>query len=366
MSRFRKVLYALLVFALVFGLAEGALRLGGFRYLRVTTDMEFNYPRPGFIKAFFEIDPDLLYRIRPTVKQRYVSLTWQPLFELKIRDARTFGPKTAGTTRILTLGDSSTYGVNTPRPWPLRLQETLDRDAGPGRFEVLNLGVPGYTAFQGRRLLETRGERLDPDVVIIYFGWNDHLLALGREDAAQQVGSSGVVSVRNTLVRSRVYQGMSWLAAALRSGGTRTPLLMDEAGEPLRRVGTTAFQQELRRMIELTRSLGATPVLCTYPTAFQVLADMNIEPPPWLTDTHVGPGASLADALEVQARYNDLVRATGSDLQVPVVDLAAVFAGGDLRRLFDAPDGDLIHPDDEGYDLATAQIYQALRGLAKP
>lgn len=345
---------ALLVFA---GL-EGGLRLAGFRYLRVTTDMEFNYPRPGLIKAFFEIDADLLYRIRPTVKQRYVDLTWQPRFDLKIRDDRTFGAKPAGSVRIITLGDSSTYGVNTPRPWPRRLQEMLERQAGPGRFEVINLGVPGYTVFQGRRVLETRGPRLEPDMVVITFGWNDHLLALGHSDADQKVGGAGVVSLRNLLGPSRIYQGMSWLVAGLRRGPTGGAQL----AEPLRRVGATAYGEEMETLIRLTRELGAEPLLCTYPVAFQVLADEGLDPPPWLAETHTGPGGSLGDLIRLHARYNEVIRTTGHRLGVQVVDLDALFASGDRHKLFDAPGGDLIHPVDAGYDLMAANIYSALRG----
>jgi lysophospholipase L1-like esterase len=352
---------------LVFVGLEGALRLAGFRYLRVTTDMEFNYPRPGLIKAFFEIDPDLLYRIRPTVKQRYVDLTWQPRFDLKIRDDRTFAAKPPGTVRIIALGDSSTYGVNTPRPWPRRLEEILEREAGPGRFQVVNLGVPGYTAFQGRRVLETRGRRLEADVVVIAFGWNDHLLALGHSDAQQEVGGAMVVSLRNHLASSRVYQGFSWLVAGLRSASVaRSDPAGEDAGlgEPLRRVGAAAFGMELQTLIRLARELGATPLLCTYPVAFQVLDDEGLAPPEWVALTHTGPGDSLGRLIRLHERYNEVVRATGRKLDVRVVDLDALFAGRDRHTLFDAPGGDLIHPADAGYDLMAASIYEALEGVS--
>ncbi|MCZ6649103.1 MAG: SGNH/GDSL hydrolase family protein [Acidobacteria bacterium] len=363
MSRSRKVFYGIIMALLVFAGLEGGLRLAGFRYLRVTTDMEFNYPRPGFIKAFFEIDPELLYRIRPTVKQRYVDLTWQPHFDLKIRDARTFGAKPTGTVRIIALGDSSTYGVNTPRPWPRRLQEILERKDGTGHFQVINLGVPGYTAFQGRRVLQTRGRRFDPDVVVIAFGWNDHLLALGHSDADQKVGGATVVSLRNLLAHSRVYQGLSWLVAGLRSAAATRAEPAGEGArlvEPLRRVGATAYGEELETLVRLTRELGAEPLLCTYPIAFQVLADEGLDPPEWVALTHTGPGDSLGDLIRLHDRYNDVVRATGRKLGVLVVDLDARFATRDRHELFDAPGGDLIHPVDAGYDLMAASIYDAL------
>ena len=372
MSLPRKALYALVAVLLGLAALEGGLRLAGFRYLRVTTDMEFNYPRPGFIKAFFEIDPDLLYRIRPTVKQRFLDLTWQPRFDLKIRDSRTFTAKTQGTARVVALGDSSTYGVNTQKPWPRRLQESLDALA-PRRFEVVNLGVPGYTAFQGRRVLETRGPMLEPDAIVVYFGWNDHLLALGRADEDQKVGGAAVVSVRNTLATSRTYQALSWLVAAVRSGGSETTGGGEagaarpgdgEAGaapaEPLRRVGPDAFRRELNRLVEIAGELGAVPILCTYPTAFAVLAREGIPAPDWLPLTHVGPGGDLDDVLALQQRYNDIVRSVAAEQDIELVDLDTLFAAGDQHVLFDAPEGDLIHPADAGYDLVAAGVHQAL------
>lgn len=367
MSGKRKAIYALFTVLAVFGLAEGALRLAGFRYQRVTTYLEFNYPRPGFLKAFFEIDPDLLYRIRPTVKQRGVHLTWQPEFDLKIRDPRTFGPKPPGHLRVVALGDSSTYGVNTPEPWPLLLQQRLDAGPASGRFEVLNLGVPGYTIFQGRRILETRGRRLDPDVVVVYFGWNDHILALGYTDAEQKVGGSAVVSTRNWLADSRVYQALSRLVAAIRGDGTgngRPPASVGAIGtDPLlarkRRVGPEAFEADLREIVASGRSLGAMPILCTYPTALSFLASRDLPPPEWLPETHVGYGG-LEEVRRLQEIYNEAVRRVARATRTPLVDLDAAFEDGGKERLFDNPAGDMIHPNRQGYALIAELLHEAI------
>jgi lysophospholipase L1-like esterase len=371
----RKAIYALFTLLAAFGLAEGALRLAGFRYQRVTTYLEFNYPRPGFLKAFFEIDPELLYRIRPTVKQRGVHLTWQPRFDLKIRDPRTFGPKPAGRLRIVTLGDSSTYGVNTPDPWPWRLQQRLDGLSGPGRFDVVNLGVPGYTAFQGRRILETRGRRLEPDVVVIYFGWNDHILALGYTDAEQRVGGATVVAARNRLAASRVYQALSWVAASLRgdgagqadAGGMATAGEAGAAADPLlapkRRVPPADFLADLREMVALCRALGAVPVLCTYPTALGFLEARGLPPPEWLPETHVGYGG-LDEVVRLQEIYNQAVREVARGERIPLVDLDAAFAEAGRERLFDDPAGDMIHPNENGYAFIAEMIRRTVLQVA--
>jgi lysophospholipase L1-like esterase len=394
MSRKRKAIYALFTLLAVFGLAEGTLRLAGFSYQRVTTYLEFNYPRPGFLKAFFEIDPDLLYRIRPTVKQRGIHLTWQPRFDLKIRDPRIFGPKPPGYLRVVALGDSSTYGVNTPDPWPKLLQQRLDSGPAAGRVEVLNLGVPGYTLFQGRRVLETRGRRLEPDVVVIYFGWNDHILALGYTDAEQKVGGAAVVTTRNRLADIRVYQALSWLVATVRgddaapsastgSGHAPSPVSggspnrprgprsapeprggrIDPLLAPKRRVSPADFEADLREMVTRCHSLGAVPVLCTYPTALSFLESRGLPPPEWLPETHVGYGG-IEEVLRLQTIYNQAVRDVARTTRSPLVDLEGAFEEGGKEHLFDNPAGDMIHPNRQGYALVAELVHQAVLQVA--
>lgn len=80
-----------------------------------------------------------------------------------------------GSQRILALGDSCTMGwrVEQDESYPAVLQSLLDaRPDGP-RVQLLNAGVAGYTSHQGLVYLRESGLALDPDVVIIGFGWND-------------------------------------------------------------------------------------------------------------------------------------------------------------------------------------------------
>ena len=362
MSRPRKALFALALLLLTAGVVEAALRLAGFRYSPITTALEFNYPRPAFLEAFFEIDPDLLYRVRRTVRQRWVDLTWQPAFDLKIRDARQFGPASGALLRVAALGDSTTYGINTELPWPARLERLLDGPEGADRAEVINLGVPGYTSFQGRRLLETRGPRLGADVVIVLFGWNDHLLALGTPDAGIRVGAPGSIAARNVLSRSRIYQALS-KATAVAWRGVRRPAT-PSAGGPTRRVDRDAYGAELGRLIEASRALGAEIILCTYPTAFSEARRLGAGAPGWMIETHVGRG-SLDDLMRLQETYNDAVRQAAAAAGVPLVDLEAEFTAADKRRLYDNPGrGDLVHPGEAGYEVIARALLPAVRAAA--
>src|SRR5262249_16897291 len=78
--------------------------------------------------------------------------------------------KKPGIKRIVTLGGSSTYCVRVSQgdTWP----ELLARDLGGG-YEVLNLGVPGYSTAENLIQTALVLSDLSPDIAIYYEGWND-------------------------------------------------------------------------------------------------------------------------------------------------------------------------------------------------
>jgi lysophospholipase L1-like esterase len=58
-------------------------------------------------------------------------------------------------------------------PFPMLLQKQL-RAANPDRkIEVVTMAVPGYTSHQGLVWLQRDIDELQPDLLIVSFGWND-------------------------------------------------------------------------------------------------------------------------------------------------------------------------------------------------
>lgn len=77
----------------------------------------------------------------------------------------------SSTYRIVTLGDSLTYGlfVDTADNYPEQLEDRLAKLVPCGsstKFEVINLGVPGYDLAYAAERFRLRGERYRPDLVI--------------------------------------------------------------------------------------------------------------------------------------------------------------------------------------------------------
>lgn len=72
--------------------------------------------------------------------------------------------------RVVALGGSTTYGtlVDDKLTWPALLQEELGSN-----YEVINLGVPGYSTSENLIQTALFVSELQPDVSIYFEGWND-------------------------------------------------------------------------------------------------------------------------------------------------------------------------------------------------
>jgi lysophospholipase L1-like esterase len=84
-------------------------------------------------------------------------------------------PKPAGVNRILALGDSIVFGVGVPHTdlaFPAVLERSLNK-AKEGSAEVINAGVPGYTAYNELFFYQDHARPFTPDVVVVGFCMND-------------------------------------------------------------------------------------------------------------------------------------------------------------------------------------------------
>lgn len=86
--------------------------------------------------------------------------------------------KPNNTFRVMALGDSFTYGlyVNTQDNWPSQLEQSLNNEHLCNiKYEVINLGVPGYDiGFSVKRFI-SRGKKYNPDLIIWLLKSDDFL-----------------------------------------------------------------------------------------------------------------------------------------------------------------------------------------------
>lgn len=173
--------------------------------------------------------------------------------------------------RIAALGDSCTFGFvamgkfdfQTPRPYPALLQDLLDRNLGPGRFQVINYGLIGYTTYHGLRMLRREVLPDDPDFVVIRFGWND-LIGSPTSRSFANVHNPWLERLEDLAYHSRLI-GLLLYRGSPVDPRSRAPWTV--SAHPVPWVTPEEYAWNLGRMIDLARAHGAKPILLDAPAA---------------------------------------------------------------------------------------------------
>ncbi|MFK8111765.1 MAG: SGNH/GDSL hydrolase family protein [Rubripirellula sp.] len=325
----RKLLFSALVVLFVFLGLECLLRLTGFNVNQSVERMEFTFPIDDYNKSspqpFLQRDDVLFWKPRADVLGHNSMGVYGPEFSPE---------KKPGVFRIVCLGDSCThYG---PISYPDMLRAFLDKLA-PGQFEVINAGVIGYTSHQGLLMLEHKVLAWKPDLVTVYFGWNDHWLARGLEDKQQAAPEvSGVASAVGSI---RLVQ-----VAGLLTSGTQNQEV------PKMRVEQADYRNNLRRMIELGREHSFETWMLTAPHA------MDRGVPPYLVSS--GEIRSASALIPLHQRYTSIVREVAREAKVSLVDFEAQMDSMDKSKLFIE---DHIHLSEEGRLYVAQVLLQRLK-----
>ncbi|MBQ16868.1 MAG: hypothetical protein CMJ65_07060 [Planctomycetaceae bacterium] len=172
--------------------------------------------------------------------------------------------------RLLFLGDSCTFGfgVAHDQTFVAHCEDRLNEQNPGHRFECLNAGVPGYTLFQGCRVLDQEGPRVKPDVVVACFGFND------------RAAWDGLGDLEHAALGPPGFLGNSHLARRL--WRTNAPL----AGSGSRpRVTPAEYRQLLSRLHARTRQLGSRLALIAWCERFQV-ENSRDERTPWQVELY--------------------------------------------------------------------------------
>jgi lysophospholipase L1-like esterase len=162
--------------------------------------------------------------------------------------------------RVAFIGDSTTFGfaVDDGQAFPAVVQERL------GNVQCLNLGVPGYTAYQGHLQLQRFPFDAPPDVVVVDFGFND---AAAWDDLGDAEHEGRLWAQRSWLTRNlRVLSVLGRLfhrpEAASAGSGERRPRLTDDE-----------FASEIRAIAAWCRERRAEPILLVWPVRGQLQRD---------------------------------------------------------------------------------------------
>ncbi len=273
---------ALAAFSIVLLLAvfELALRLTGFSYVLYPRDIEFGKPDPQLMAIGFTEDDDLFWVT--------------PGYSEKLDRLRSERP------RVLFMGDSCTHLGHYDDELAALVASRDGRTLSYG-----NLGVAGWSSFQGRRQLERDVVPLQPAVATFYYGWNDHWIGFGIED-------------KNVALVKRVFSGpwRHWRVAQL---ATKAAVAIGarETAYP-NRVSLADFSGNLRAMVRRARDAGIRPLLITAATSHREGAEPEELAARWLRE--------LSELVPLHQSYVAAVRDVAREEKAPLCDAAARFA----------------------------------------
>jgi len=295
----------------------------------------------------------------------------------------------AGVLRILCMGGSTTWGHNLRdgETWPHLLEQRLVKDLGPP-VEVWNGGVQGWGFEHIAASLESgRLARLQPDVVVLYEGWNDPRIdSEFTLNTAKKISGAGASGAVYNLAMAR------WFARRVqraREKASFSPFQIDasKAGEEhealLGRMRDHA-PAAISRTAALCRAQGAALVMVEIPGLVQ--APVPAPDAPWYAKYEGvlrawrGDGPKIEEIYAVHARYRTeaiaVLRAAAHASGVPFLPLAsrmAEKAGGASDRPPDGATWTSYFRDHEHFtpkgDEALAEALQELlaeRGMLTP
>ena len=188
--------------------------------------------------------------------------------ELGFRDGPVTIPKPPGQYRVLSLGESSTWGhgVRVGETYSAVLQHRLQQMGKHAR--VINAGVPAYTIQQSAVFLAEEGARLQPDVVLVYHQTNDFLPAHGVDPNNPLVRLTGndrqMIERRRPLAPLLTALFHSRLYLAVRNAMLQLPTSLPQAGanrEGPVRVPNADRTLALDSMLQTTNALQAKLII---------------------------------------------------------------------------------------------------------
>ncbi len=207
------------------------------------------------------------------------------------------------------------------------------------------MSIAGYSSHQGRKVLERWGDAMAADVGVVSYGWNDHWLAWGAEDAEKvvTVDRSRIGRFTADLVhRSRILQASLSMVSVRGAGAGDSP-----------RVPLARYRENLAFMGDFFEARGARPLFVALPAAHH-----RFGVPVYLIEN--GFAADWQSVVELHRVYNGAVREVAGARGWPVLDLEAELGPlpeEALRPIF-FEDG--IHLTDAGEALFAQRLAEAV------
>lgn len=238
-----------------------------------------------------------------------------------------------GQSRIVAYGASETFGVyeDNGREYPRELERELNERTAPGRFEVVNAGMPGMRVGSGITLLYDMGAAIHPRVVVIY-PTPTHYIGVSRPYCGAPVRTprEGFPLPELRIIakaKDRLKEALPRaVLTMMRQVGIELSVRGERVIERVEERSLSAFDTDLECAVKAVRDIGAIPILATHANRFGSLHRPDDEY--WLTGWRLQyPEMKQAGFIDLEARTNAQIRAIAQRDDVKLVDVDAAMSG---------------------------------------
>ena len=178
MSKIKKFIYLTCIPTLVLLLLiEFAIRIHKFGFDAAISPAIMNslFGKPEYFqKSKF---PEIVYELRPNLNTIFAKVPFRTnKFGMRDKDFSKSKPETI--IRYACVGDSLTMGrgVKLSGVFHTRLEDRMNHEMKPKKFEFLNFGVGGYDLRQYIGVIKEKVLKFDPDYIILGFCGNDTII----------------------------------------------------------------------------------------------------------------------------------------------------------------------------------------------
>lgn len=312
-------------------------------------------------KTFYVEDAELMWRLTPGFEGKArdffaVAVSDEPAeWSFKINKHGFRGKefeieRRRGIYRIAALGDSCTFGfgVEEGDTYPERLQSELERLCPSCRWEVINLGVPGYSSEQGRVLAEKWLPILRPQAVIVSYGTNDWWKRRFSDEEE-------MARLKKPFYRLGIFLKKSALiktGAALLAGLQRER--KDDESTMSERVSLKRYKENIEKIAEIAESNGAVVILLDnnfyVPYGTKALRE--------LADEHTS--YILVDAVEILAKALQAPQALMNRFPISTADSIRQYRSVIKKRPMFLVMVDPVHPNAVGFQLIAEETAKVI------